>query len=128
MPSCREESRKRVVQFFSRIQGIRQDWKPFTVAHFVAEGMARSSVYHIIHEYLARGTVERRRGSGRPALKMNSANRQRLKRMVNHKTGVSQTALGAIFSCSHQYISRVIKKMKRATFSGQTKPALITQD
>ena len=112
MPSLREIRRKRVVQFFSRIQGIRQDWKSFTVAHFVAEGMSRSSVYHIINNYVARGTVERRAGSGRPSVKMNTANRQRLKRMVNHRTGVSQRALGNLFFCSQQYISRMIKKLK----------------
>lgn len=112
MPSFREERRKRVVHFFTRIQRTRTDWKPFTVAHFVEEGMARSSIYHIINEYLARRTVKRRRGSGRPCVKMDSANRQRLRRMINHRTGISQRALGAEFSCSHQYISHVIKKLK----------------
>ena len=51
-----------------------------------AEGIPKRTVYDIVKRYLVWGTVERRRGSGRPARKMDSRNRQGLKRMVNHKT------------------------------------------
>lgn len=57
-----------------------------TVAHFMAEGMAKCTVYHVVIRQLisgpCQGTVERRKGSGRPPLKMYSRNKQCLKRMV----------------------------------------------
>ena len=45
---------------------------------------------------------------------MDSRNRQRLKRMVNHKTRLSQRALASTFGCSQAYICKVIKKLKIA--------------
>ena len=46
MASMSEEKRKRVVQFLNRVMTTRADWRK---------------------QYLARGTFERRRDSGRPA-------------------------------------------------------------
>ena len=69
------------------------------------------AVYKIIKQYLVRGTFERRRGSGRPAKIMTSMNKQQLKRIINHKTGVSQRALASKFYCDQSYICRWIKKL-----------------
>ena len=79
---------------------------------FHGRGVPKSTVYKIIKQYLARGTFERCRGSGRPAKIMTSINKQWLKRIVNHKTGVSQRALASKFSCDQSYICRLIKKLK----------------
>ena len=114
MPSLQEQRRNLIVHFLNRIRGVDPEWRKVTAAHFVAEGIPKKTVYDIIKRYLVRGTVERRRGSGRPARKMKSRNRQRLKRMVNHKTGLSQRALASTFGCSQAYICKVIKKLKIA--------------
>ena len=94
MASKSEEKRKRVVQFLNRVMTTRADWRKYCTAdHFMAEGVPKFTVYQIIKQYLARETFERRRGSGRPAKIMTSMNKQRLKRIINYKTGVSQRAL-----------------------------------
>ena len=104
MPSTSEEKRKRVVHFLNRVMGTRADWRKFTADHFMAEGVPKTTVYNIIKVYLAWGSVERRRGSGRPAVKMTMLQKRRLKRMVNHKTGISQRALASTFSCHYSFL------------------------
>ena len=104
MASKSEEKRKSVVQFLNRVMWTRADWRNSTADHFMAGGVPKSTVYKIIKQYLARGTFERRRGSGRPAKIMTSMNKQRLKRIINNKTGVSQRALASTFSCDQSYI------------------------
>ena len=67
MPSLQEERRKRVVHFIKRIRRVDLDWKVTTATHFMAEGMAKSTVCRVINRYLAQetpGTVERQIGSG----------------------------------------------------------------
>ena len=90
MASKSEEKQKKVVQFLNRVMTTRADWRKCTADHFIAEGVPKSTVYEIIKQYLARGTFERRRGSGQPAQIMTSLNKQRMKRIINHKIGVSQ--------------------------------------
>ena len=114
MASKSEEKRKRVVQFLNRVMTTRADLRKCTAHHFMTEGVPKSTVDNIIKQYLAQGTFERRRGSGRPAKSMTSMNKQRLKRIINHKTGVSQQALTSKFSCDQSYICRLIKKLKIA--------------
>ena len=126
MPSLQEQRRNLIVHFLNRIRGVDPEWRKVTAAHFVAEGIPKRTVYDIIKRYLVRGTVERRRGSGRPARKMDSRNRQRLKRMVNHKTGLSQRALASTFGCHTCSPSSTTTTLEEATSSGQTKPAPIT--
>ena len=111
MVSKQEETRNRVVQYIRRTQSIRSDWKSFTVNHFRAEGVPRSTVYRIINRFQSNVPVKRLQGSGRPARLMTPVNKQRLRRTVNHTTGRSQRALGAKFGCSHQMISKTLKKM-----------------
>ena len=89
----------------------RADWRKCTADHLMAKGVPKSTVYKIIKHYLAQGTFERRRGSGRPAQIMASLNKQRLKRIINHKSGFSQQALASKFSCDQSYICRLIKKL-----------------
>ena len=44
--------RKRVVQFLQDHRGLRDDWKSFTVKHFEAEEVFRSTTSNIINKYL----------------------------------------------------------------------------
>ena len=112
MASKSEEKRKRVVQFLNRVITTRADWRKCTADHFMAEGVPKSIADKIIKHNLARGTFERPRGFRWPAHIMTSLNKQRLKTIINHKTGVSQKALAIKFSCDHSYICTLFKKLK----------------
>ena len=82
--------RKLVVQFLQDHRGLRDDWKSFTVKHFEAEGVFRSTTYNIINNYLRRGNVDHKKGGGRPVNFMTPYKKQRLRQAVNHKTGLSE--------------------------------------
>ena len=112
MASKSEEKRKSVVQFRKRVMTTRADWRKCTADHFMAEGVPKSIVDKIIKQNLARGTFERRWGFRWPAHIMTSLNKQRLKNIINHKTGVSQQALAIKFSCDHSYVCTLFKKLK----------------
>ena len=101
--------RKRVVQFLELFRSSNDDWKSITVSHFVAEGRPRSTIYNIIDSYLRRGSVDHKKGAGRPARVMTPYNKRRLRRAVDHKTGVSQRRLAARFNCDQSYISKTLK-------------------
>ena len=54
--------RKRVVQFVQDHRGMRDDRKSFTVKHFEAEGVFRSTTYNIINNYFHKGNVDHKKG------------------------------------------------------------------
>ena len=82
MPSKQELTRIRVVTFYNNNadQAI-----SYTVKHFMAEGMPRSSVYNIINTYKKRLTTKEKVGKGRYFQKMSRQKVQKLYRMMNHK-------------------------------------------
>jgi len=112
MVSKQEQTRLRVVQFIEAHKTQLTNWKSFTAKHFLAEGMAKSTIYRIIKRYEQQGSVARVIGSGRPAKKLTREKMTQLKRLVNHKTGVSQRSLALRFYCTQGYISRMIKRLK----------------
>ena len=87
-------------------------WKFTTVQHFVAEGVTKSTIYRIIARYRATGTTKHRKGAGRPRRIMTSLARARLRRIANHRTGLSQRGLSSRFSCSQAYICKVLKQLR----------------
>ena len=95
--------------FFTRIMRTDPVWKWTTVQHFVAEGVTKSTIYRIIARYRANGTTKLRKGAGRPRRIMTSLTRARLRRIANHRTGLSQRGLASRFSCSQTYICKVLK-------------------
>lgn len=108
MATDRLQLRKRVAQFLELYRSSRDDWRSLTVSHFVAEGRSQSTIYNIIDTYLRRGSVDHKKGAGRPAQKMTPYNKARLRTAVNHKTGVSQRRMAARFNCDQSYISRTV--------------------
>ena len=83
---------------------MRDDRKRFTVKHFEAEGVFRSTTYNIINNYLHKGNVDHKKGGGRIVDVMTPYNKQRLQQAVNHKTGLSKRNLAGRFNCSQAYI------------------------
>ena len=111
MASKSKDKLKSVVQFLNRVITTRADWRKCTADHFIAD-IFKSIVDKIIKQNLARGTFERRRGFRWPAHIMTSLNKQRLKTIINHKTGVAQQALAIKFSSDHSYFCTLFKKLK----------------
>ena len=76
--------------FFKRIMRTDPGWKltndHCTVQHFVAEGVTKSTIYHIITRYRATGTTKHRKGAGRPRRIMTSLGRARRRKIANHRT------------------------------------------
>ena len=48
----------------------RDDRRSFTAKHFIAQGMAKTTIYRIMKRYEQEGSVVRATGSGRRATKM----------------------------------------------------------
>ena len=104
--------RLQIVQFAETWKSHRADWKMFTAHHFLAGGISKSTIYGVLQRYGQRGSVKRFKGSGRPLIKMKLAKKAKLRRSVNHRTGLSQRFLASRFVCMQGYISRMVKRLK----------------
>ena len=69
-----------------------------------------STIYKILKFSDERGTISRKNGSGRPE-KFTPSDKQKLRRSINNKTGVSQRKLGNKFNVSHTTIHYQVKKL-----------------
>lgn len=105
--SKQEELRNRICQFRKMHQNSP---KSFTVKHFVDEGVPRSTIYKIIDGDTEFLNPKRKQGSGRVPKKMDKKNVSALKKMINHRDGVSQHQLARRFNCSQSFISKTIKR------------------
>ena len=112
MPSLQEQRRNLIVQFVRRWKHRRIDWKKMTAHHFMDQGIPKSTIYEILDRLERTGSVVRKRGSGRKAVKMDRRKREALRRAVDHKTGISQRELAVRFGCNQSYISRTIRRLK----------------
>ena len=112
MASDEQLLRNRVVRLFLNVKDTIEDSKAYVAHHFMSEGYHKMSIYRIIKRFEERGHVNRAVGSGRPAKIMTTQNKVRLKRLVNHRTGISQRSLATKFGCSQAYISKTIKNSK----------------
>ena len=77
------------------------------------EGEARSSIYRLIKHAEQGKNVTRKKGSGRKPKFNTSSKRARLKRIFDHRKGVSLRKASKKFKCSKSTISNMLKKMKK---------------
>lgn len=84
--------------------------KAYTVKHFEAMGIAKSSIYSILAVFEKRGETKRKKGSGRPAVKLPSAARKRLVKAASDKKAISTRKLGKRYGVHHSYVSKVLKE------------------
>jgi transposase len=105
--SDREHLAKRVVQYYTNVANQQT---ALTVNHFLAEKVPRQTIYNIIRKYDASGIVGDKARSGRPR-KISSGQRIRLKRLVNHQTGVSLRKIASKFGVHRRTIQRELKAM-----------------
>ena len=94
--SDREQLAKRVVQHY---RTVAKKKKNITVNHFLAENIPRPTIYRIIWRYDTCGTIGDKPRSGRPR-KISTGQRTRLKRLVNHHTGISLRRIAQKIECS----------------------------
>lgn len=99
------ELRNRICQF--RKKHLEQP-KSFTVKHFLEEGVPRSTTYSILERVDNNLGPQRKKGSGRKAIKMNKSNVRRLKLMMDHHHGVSQRQAGRKFRISQSYVNYIL--------------------
>ena len=102
--SSKEEAlRIRVYAFFNENRSL---GKIFTVRHFMAEKIPRSTVYRILKrsEYFS---PERKQGSGQTPKKMNKVQLNKLKKAYDDKDNISQRQAAKKFDISQQTVSKL---------------------
>jgi hypothetical protein len=106
--SEQEALRKRVYEFYKANQ---DHGKKYSVDHFIAEKVAKSTIYDIIQRAESDSGYERVIGSGAPAKKMTKSKIKRLKGLFDHKDNISQRRQAARrFNCSQSYICETLAK------------------
>ena len=83
-----------------------------TAYHFMDQGFPKSTIYSVLSRFERTGSIERKRGSGRKAIKMILRKREVLRRAANHKTDISQQKFAVQFGWSQSYICRTIRRLK----------------
>ena len=104
----REHLAKRIVQHHTTIANRK---KIVTVNHFVDENVPRQTIYNIILKYDTSDFVGDKPRSGRPR-KISSGQRTRLKRLVNHHTGISLRKVARKFDVHRRTIQRELNRME----------------
>jgi len=121
--SEREHLQKRIVQFHLNIANKQ---KSVTVNHFLKEKVSRQTIYNIIRKYEESGHIGDKPRSGRPK-KLCEGQLTRLKRLVNHKTGVSLRRLASKFCVCPQTICNYLKESNIKYYKKQRAPKYTDQ-
>lgn len=108
MASNEEVLRGRVYKFYA--DNI-QSGKMHTVRHFMAEGVPRTTIYDILQRFDNRLPATRQPGSGGSNVKLTPRNLATLKRLFDHKDGISQRQAAQRFKCTQQTISNSLKRL-----------------
>ena len=83
--------------------------------------MAKTTIYRIVKRFEQEGSVAWATRSGRRATKMTHDKMAQLKRLVDHKTGISQRSLAVWFGCTQGYIISRTAKILNIRCSKRTK-------
>lgn len=104
--NVQEDLRNRICQF-RKIHNK----KPlkFTVDHFLAEQVPRSTIYRVLGRFTNNIGPERKKGSGRKAKKMDKKNINQLKKMFDMHHGISQRQAARKFNTVQSHISVTLR-------------------
>ena len=91
------------------------------VDHFVREGIARRTIYNALNRRKNGQSILEVTRFGRPS-SWTSSMKVKLKRLVNHRKGVSQRKLGNKFNKHHMTIGRQIKKLGIEDYAREKTP------
>ena len=70
--------------------------KVYTYYHFKNSGYGKSEIYSFLNNIDERGNIDRKLRSGQPNV-LTPNDKKKLKKLINHKTGVSQRKLANHF-------------------------------
>ena len=129
--SQKEEIRKRIYKLYliNKPQG-----KKFTVDHFNAEQVPRSTIYDIIERAENDSGLKGVQGSGRGAKIMTPKVIKRLKIIFDHSDRVSMRQAGRKFGCTHSHMIKTlaeypdIKTYTKYGISDRREPERANQD
>ena len=100
---------------------ISKQSKQRTVEHFMKEGIAKSTLYDILHRIMNGKPAQRQIGSGKKVILMSSNKLEKVKSYFNHKSGVSLRQAASKFKILKSYVYKVlhtktsIRKRKKTT-------------
>ncbi len=103
----RENLRKSVEIFLGRNPNSKQ---ASVVAHFSREGYAACTIYNTLKRLRTKQPIHDKKKTGRPTT-WTPTRRQKLKRLTNNRTGVSQRRLARKFDVDQRTICRQLSKM-----------------
>ena len=103
----RESFRRRVLIFLGKNPSLH---RADIVNHFSLEGYTRATIYNTLDKITSPQPIHDIKRSGRPT-SWTSANKTKLKRLTNNRTGVSQRGLARKFQVNQSTISRQLAKM-----------------
>lgn len=120
MASKQHVLRERVVNFYELKKSM---GKKFTVEHFMAERVARSTIYSILRTC----QINRKVGSGKLPTIMSKNGLQMLKRSFNNRDNQSQRQAAKKFNCSQVWICKSLKKLQVQCRKKQKSPDYTNQ-
>ena len=83
--------------------------KLYTYSHWKNSSVSRKTIYRIMSRFDEDGTIERKKGSGRPS-NISKADERKIKKMLNNKTGMSQRKIANNLGVGVATVNRNIKK------------------
>ena len=83
--------------------------KNIVAKHFFDEGEPKSTVYRLIKCPEQWKDIFRKKGSGCITKIATKSNIERLKKLINNKSGVSQRIVARKLKCSASYINKILK-------------------
>ena len=101
------KSRRQTVFDFYQIH--KNKGKLYTVSQFEGAAYERKYLYRLLSEFDRREISDHKSGSGNQG-KFSKQDAKKLKKLINHKTGISQRKLAEKFGVSISTICRQIKK------------------
>lgn len=108
MENLNEEQVRKVIGSFYKKNYY--SGKIFTVKHFIAMGVSKSTIYSVLQRYEEGGDAERKTGSGRIARKLPPKQVKRLLNETVGKVGVSQRKLARKYGISPSYVNKTLKR------------------
>ena len=98
--------RERVYRYYSQ---HKSKGKMFTINHFLTEQEHARTIRRIIDRFYNGIITNKRKGGGRIAKKMPSKKVSQLKKIFDHKNGISQRQAAAKFQVTQAYICQLLK-------------------
>jgi transposase len=112
--------RERIIRFY---QEHNDRPKSFTVSHFTAEGEHAGTIYRVIRTWQKRETVQRKKGSGRPARIMTAEQKRWLRKKFENKDGATQREVARTIGCDQRHVGRTLKKLGIRQFKKTSAPS-----